>query len=186
MAIIRVLEELERKDIELDFVGKNWDIWLKFKPEEAINVSIADQLAELEAKFKSHGQTLPKMKVQSLNMNDQLKLVRNDYDVHVQYLQQILSNVILKMNDSDIPTAAEVLVASTSQTDTPALVLPGHAQTLDNAQHVQGTINKNIGLNKSAAPRQLKASCNKGITSFSTISISSILIMWPHTMCSHV
>ncbi len=106
--IIRALEELERNYIEVYFVAKIWDILPKF------NLSIADRLAELEAKFNSQGQTLFEMKVQSLSLNDQLKLVRNDIDVHGQQLLQILSNVILKKNDRNTPTAAEVLVASSS------------------------------------------------------------------------
>ncbi len=40
--IIRALEELERNDIEVDFVAKNWDILPKFKTEEGTNLSIAD------------------------------------------------------------------------------------------------------------------------------------------------
>ncbi len=73
--IIRAIEELERNDIEVEFVAKNCDILQMFKPEEATNLSIADRLAELETKFNSQGQILSEMKVQSLSMNDQLKLM---------------------------------------------------------------------------------------------------------------
>ncbi len=66
------------------------------------------------------------------------------------------------MNDSNTPTAAEVLLASTCQTVTPTLVIPGHAQTLDNAQHMQGTINKTTGVNKSAGPKQLNTAVSSG------------------------
>ncbi len=133
-------------------MARNWDILPTFKPVEATNWSIADRLAELEAKFNSQGQTLSEMKVQSLSMNDQLKLVRNDCDAHAQQLQQILSNVILKKNDRNTPTAAEVLVASSSRTDIPALVLDDNAQSIDHAQQVQGTTNKTSCVNQSAAP----------------------------------
>ncbi len=98
------------------------------------------------------------MKVQSLSMNDQLKLVQNDCDAHGQQLQKFLSNVILKKNDRNTPTAAEVLVASSSRTDTPAVVLHDDAQLVDHVQQVQHTTNKSTCVNQSAAPKQLMSS----------------------------
>ncbi len=53
--IIWTLKELERNDINVDFVANNWDILPKFKLEEASNLSIAHRLAELEDKFHSTG-----------------------------------------------------------------------------------------------------------------------------------
>ncbi len=55
-----------------------------------------------------------------------------------------------------------MLVASSSRTDTPALVLSSHAQTVDNAQQVQSTTNKTTSVNQSAATRQLNAAVSSG------------------------
>ncbi len=56
--IIKALEDLERNHIEIDFVAENWDILPKYKPEESTNLSIAERMAELEAKFTTQSQIL--------------------------------------------------------------------------------------------------------------------------------
>ncbi len=84
--IIKALEDLERNHIEIDFVAKNWDILPKYKPEESTNLSIAERMAELEAKFTTQSQTLSELKAQSLVTNDKVKTIRSDCDAHEQQL----------------------------------------------------------------------------------------------------
>ncbi len=106
--------------VEIDFVAKNWDILPKYKPEESTNLSIAERMAELEAKLTTQSQTRSELKAQSLVTNDKVKTIHSDCAAHEQQLQQILTSVILTKSRESTPTAAQVLRNSISQSVTPA------------------------------------------------------------------
>ncbi len=112
--IVKALELLEQNHVGAVFVAKDWSKVPKVHPEQVTDLSMADKVAQIEAKLQMYEQTMSQLRGETLATKDRITSLESDSEAHGQQLHQILSSVVLKKGDSKTPSMAQAVIGGAS------------------------------------------------------------------------
>ena len=117
--IIDDLFKLEESDIKVLCCGSNWMRLPKINPEEITNISIADKLAQMEAKFAKYESALTDVKCSNSKMDARIKRIEKTQKPSNN--NESYSKIISNNNSTSDTTISKIISNNNSTSDTTSL-----------------------------------------------------------------